>query len=549
MKKKAQFVVMLIHPTLYASPLTLAFGGTHTYTVCANVPSALIGSTVLPLISNSLPAGQVLVNKQLPTNTRDPVANPAAMPDAFYRNAPVTWKGYSGGEKCVVDKVRVAQLQHHHGMLCCPCYSACGRWCIAAASWIARADTRLLLKISCTSRPVEVHAGAQAHAHLHAPDAPCQPHPHLHSSPQVLLTSNDDCSCVVKVLVRHTRRPELGDKFSSRHGQKGVVGSIWSQVGARETMGCRTAAVLEVAVPATLYHANRRMIVPPRNYVGPTDPHPLHLNQHNPDPPPSLLPWAPMARRLQSDMPFSEHGLVPDLIMNPHGFPSRMTVGKMIELLGSKAAVCTGALSAVPLPPCLLLGRFQEALQSLACSRFSMCKPGLTGLLGCVWHLLNAKPAVALALTPHPRPSQTHSLAPGHPNPPAGRFHYGTAFGEPAGLADTVDTISRELVESGFSYSGKDFLHSGITGAARVAAGAPCDGLAGALPSACCLAARHAPCAFPACESLCKLFAEASTLQAITAFAFCSLCSHRRGAGGVHLHGPGVLPEAEAHGA
>lgn len=29
-----------------------------------------------------------------------------------------------------------------------------------------------------------------------------------------------------------------------------------------------------------------------------------------------------------------------------------------------------------------------------------------------------------------------------------------------------VDSISRELVESGFSYSGKDFLHSGITGAA-----------------------------------------------------------------------------------
>lgn len=44
----------------------------------------------------------------------------------------------------------------------------------------------------------------------------------------------------------------------------------------------------------------------------------------------------------QSDMPFTERGLVPDLIMNPHGFPSRMTVGKMIELLGSKAAVCTG---------------------------------------------------------------------------------------------------------------------------------------------------------------------------------------------------------------
>ena len=91
------------------------------------------------------------MNKQIPTNTRDPVAAPAALPDAFYRNAPVSWKGYSGGERCVVDKV--------------------------------------------------------------------------------LLTSNDDAACVVKVLVRHTRRPELGDKFSSRHGQKGVVGSIWSQVG------------------------------------------------------------------------------------------------------------------------------------------------------------------------------------------------------------------------------------------------------------------------------------------------------------------------------
>lgn len=133
---------------------------------------------------------------------------------------------------------------------------------------------------------------------------------------KVVVTSNDENACLVKVLVRHTRRPELGDKFSSRHGQKGVVGRIVSQ----------------------------------------------------------------------ADMPFSEAGLVPDLIMNPHGFPSRMTVGKMIELLGSKAGVLTG------------------------------------------------------------------------------RFHYGTAFGEPTGLADNIDTIAEELVAAGYSYSGKDFLHSGITG-------------------------------------------------------------------------------------
>ncbi|TDL26987.1 beta and beta-prime subunits of DNA dependent RNA-polymerase [Rickenella mellea] len=91
---------------------------------------------------------------------------------------------------------------------------------------------------------------------------------------KVMLTETENEQTLIKVLIRQTRRPELGDKFSSRHGQKGVCGLIVNQ----------------------------------------------------------------------EDMPFNDQGINPDTIMNPHGFPSRMTVGKMIELLAGKAGVLSGKL-------------------------------------------------------------------------------------------------------------------------------------------------------------------------------------------------------------
>jgi DNA-directed RNA polymerase I subunit RPA2 len=74
------------------------------------------------------------------------------------------------------------------------------------------------------------------------------------------------------VTLRITRSPVIGDKFSSRHGQKGVCSQKWPAV----------------------------------------------------------------------DMPFSESGMQPDVIINPHAFPSRMTIGMLVESMAGKAGAMHG---------------------------------------------------------------------------------------------------------------------------------------------------------------------------------------------------------------
>ncbi|MFP3064311.1 MAG: DNA-directed RNA polymerase subunit B [Sulfolobus sp.] len=68
----------------------------------------------------------------------------------------------------------------------------------------------------------------------------------------------------------------------------------------------------------------------------------------------------------QADMPYTVKGVVPDIILNPHALPSRMTIGQIMEALAGKYAVLSGkSVDATPFIKSTSIEEIKEGLLKL----------------------------------------------------------------------------------------------------------------------------------------------------------------------------------------
>ncbi len=131
---------------------------------------------------------------------------------------------------------------------------------------------------------------------------------------------------IISLQVRSIRIPQVGDKFASRHGQKGTIGITYTQVHTLGNRKCLWVCMCAGRQASTLA-LGHALIHPLLLGALPSSPA-AHLSSL-PCPPPPLC-------ASQEDMPFSAEGISPDLIINPHAIPSRMTIGHLVEALMSK---------------------------------------------------------------------------------------------------------------------------------------------------------------------------------------------------------------------